>query len=475
MYQLSILKSIILYEDVATYLKLQTNYKNVFTDEDALSLFKVLRDLNSRNGVPPSVDFIKEFFKIEKETRAKKTFNKLMSDETITIVDTPSGLVDLQLTLYARNKITDLLKDYTAKVKLSSGSDTREILDSLIDDVSEISKNASEESIQSEGLIYHDCNSTESNEIKQMLISKYDLKKSGSEGYYKMDFGIPQIDSVVGGIHSVSFIAIMGFVKNGKSFFARQIAYNALCQGKNVVFISLEMSFDSVLDSFLSLHANNSKFFGVDSPKIKTADIRSGTLSRTAEDFYKNQVIDSFTSDDSMGTLYIKQPTTSKYTPTQLFSDVRMIQKTKMSIDLLVIDYPGRMSPDSGAKGRDTMNELFLQIRNFGLANHIPIVFPVQCNRAGFDAALKSKGNLFSIDAIGDYSSIEKEATDVFSILTTDEMRSAGQSQIQHLISRESGLAPAFKVNSDFETGVFSPITSLSAEDSEQLIDEINI
>lgn len=472
MYQKSILKSIIDNQDYLALTRLQGRQSIVFQDPDLLKLYNEISTLSAKYHQVPDSKFLTEFFKSEKVSKAKDAFHNLYKEAEIHISSNILGLIDQQLLYYVRKKSQSILKSYSNDFKLGNATDIPDILTDLTDDLNQVAK-ALESDLNTEGIMYHDPEN-EVNEIKQRLISDYDLRKSGTQGYYKFDTGIDQIDKTIGGIHSVEFLGILGFVKNGKSYLCRQIAYNVLCQGKNVVFISLEMSYESIQHSFLSLHANNVRAWGYDTPKIKTADIRAGTLSSKAEEFYKNQVIDDFTTSPDMGTLYIKQPSTSKYTPENLFSDIRNLKNT-MDIDLLVIDYPGLMQPSSGRRDRESYNELFRVLRGFGLANHIPIIFPVQTNRAGFDNALKDKENLFSTDAIGDYSSIERECTNVISIITTQDMREAGQSQIQHLLSRESQLFSAFRINSDFETGIMSELKQLSQEDTEQLIQEIEI
>lgn len=157
-------------------------------------------------------------------------------------------------------------------------------------------------------------------------------------------------------------------------------------------------------------------------------------------------------------------------------SDIRVIQNSIMDIDLIVVDYISLLRPDNGRVDRENINQMFRELRHFGLVNHIPIITPIQSNRAGWDAACKHKENLYSIDGIGEYSSIEKECTHIFSILTTPEMRESGVSQIQHLVSRESSLFAPFKINADFETGVLSAVnTVIDKEDAQQILEEIDI
>lgn len=473
MYQKSILKSIILHRDSRAMSYAIPKSEVLFVDPTMLELFKTLRSLLGKYNEVPDKDFLDQYFMGEKDSKAKDSYELIMSSQSVKSTEFVTGLIDQQLWYYTSRALQDAGKEFVTDIKLTNRSDLKTVTDGFLDKLHKINKSL-ERDDNCEGLMYYDGDS-EINEVKQRLLDEYDLRKEGGKGYYKFDTGIQQLDKTIGGIHSVEFMGILGYVKNGKSFLARQIGYNVLCQGKNVVFISLEMSFESVQHSFLSLHANNIHYWGYESTRVKTSDIRAGTLPRKAEDFFRNQVIDDFTTNADMGSLYIKQPTESKYTPEKLFADLRDLKNNTMDIDLVIIDYPALMLPSSGRRERESYNELFREIRHFGLTHHIPIIFVIQSNRQGFLNALKDKNNLYTPDAIGEYSSIEKEATNVISIITTQEMRESGQSQVQHLLSRESDLCPPILLNADFATGTMSELQNLTQEDNEQLISEIEI
>lgn len=446
----------------------------LFLDPNLKELFQTLRNLLGRYNEIPDKEFLEQYFQAEKDSKAKGSYEMLMNDPKVKTTTSTIGLLEQQLIYYVKKTAQAIIKEGSAEFKLANGSDIKEITEKVVDSLYKVNKVLEKDS-DNEGLMYYDPDKQEINEVKQRLLEDYDLRKEGSKGYYKFDTGIQQLDKTIGGIHSVEFMGILGYVKNGKSYLARQIGYNVLCQGKNVVFISLEMSYESVQHSFLSLHANNIHYWGYDSVRVRTSDIRSGTLPQKAEDFFRHQVIDDFTTNAEMGSLYIKQPTESKYTPEKLFADIRDLKNNTMDIDFVIIDYPALMLPSSGHRDRESYNELFREIRHFGLTQHIPILFVIQANRQGYLNALKDKENLYTPDAIGEYSSIEKEATNVISIITTQEMREAGQSQIQHILSRESALCNPILLNSDFSTGTMSELQQLSTEDSETLINEIEI
>lgn len=473
MYQKSLLKSIIVNRDSRAMSLAIAKADFIFLDPSMMELFKTLRTLLGRYNEVPDKEFLDQYFIGEKDSKAKDAYEAIMLSDKVIVTEFASGMVDQQLVHFFKRRVQELAKEFTSDIKLANNSDIKAITDGFLDSIHKTNK-ALEHTEECEGLMYYDGDS-EINEVKQRLLDEYDLRKEGSKGYYKFDTGIQQLDKAIGGVHSVEFMGILGYVKNGKSYLARQIGYNVLCQGKNVVFISLEMSFESVQHSFLSLHANNVHYWGYEATRIRTSDIRAGTLPRKAEDFFRNQVIDDFTTNPELGSLYIKQPTESRYTPEKLFADIRDLKNNTMDIDLVIIDYPALMLPSSGHRERDSYNELFREIRHFGLTQHIPIIFVIQANRQGYLNALKDKNNLYTPDAIGDYSSIEKEATNVISIITTQEMREAGQSQVQHLLSRESELASPILLNADFATGTMSELQSLSQEDSNQLISEIEL
>lgn len=470
MYQQSIIKSLIYHKDNVAYDVIDNKRNFIFTNKENAKLFEVISILKLRFETIPDLNFLMEYFKGERDSEAKNAFEAIFNDDLIQTTQHIQGLVEQQLRHYVKAQSKDTLKHYLAEFKVANNSNVETLCNSLIDNLHNINR-ALMQTQQSEGIIYYDGRGD--NVIRETLCKEYDMRKSGARGYYKFKTGFPTIDKVLGGIHNVEFMGIMGYVKNGKSYLARQIGYNVLTQTKNVVFITLEMSYESILLSFLALHANNVNFWGSDRQKIKVSDIRSGLLSESAEMFYKDQVIGDFTTNANLGSLYIKQPTELSYTPQRLFADIKHIQSTIMDTDLVIIDYPALMMPSTNRRDRESYNELYREIRHFGLINNIPIIFVIQSNRQGFLNAIKDKNKLYSTEAIAEYNAIEKECSNIISILTTNEMRDLGQSQIQHIISRETMLFKPFLINADFECGELSEVSSVEISNYKELLNMI--
>lgn len=470
MYQQSIIKSLIQYKDNVAFEAIDNKRNFIFIDKENAKLFEVISQLKMRFDSIPDLNFLNEYFKGERDSEAKNAYEAIFNDDLIQTTTHIQGLAEQQLKHYVKTQSKETLKRYLAEFKIANNSNVETLGNELISDLHSINR-ALIQTQQSEGVIYYDGEGE--NVIKDTLCKEYDMRKSGARGYYKFKTGFPTIDKVLGGIHNVEFMGIMGYVKNGKSYLARQIGYNVLTQTKNVVFITLEMSYESILLSFLALHANNVNFWGNAKQKIKVSDIRSGTLAEDIELFYKEQVIDDFTTNANLGSLYIKQPTESSYTPQKLFADIKHIQSTIMDIDLIIIDYPALMMPSTNRRDRESYNELYREIRHFGLTNNLPILFVIQSNRQGFLNAIKDKNKLYSTDAIAEYSAIEKECSNIISILTTNEMRALGQSQIQHIISRETMLFKPFLISADFECGELSEVTNIEISNYKELLEII--
>lgn len=67
---------------------------------------------------------------------------------------------------------------------------------------------------------------------------------------YKMKSGIIPLDNIIGGFKSDWLITVLGATKGGKTWTLIEFAVNAILQGLNVLFISLEMGKDQIDERF---------------------------------------------------------------------------------------------------------------------------------------------------------------------------------------------------------------------------------
>lgn len=473
MYQDKILATI-LSGDTAAFNTLEDRAKVAFSEPENYEFYTMLYNYFLDYNKTPSIDYLQSFFNLEKDNPCAKVFKRL---DLKKITDDLAATCRLQITYVVRSKTIALQSDHTNQLKLCNGSELQGLIQDNQSKLSELNQLLNT-SPHKRGLLYGE------NALRNYKV-RYAEMESSDKGYYIGKTGFDNIDSVIGGIHSVDKITLIGFTNQGKSPFLRQIGYNLLMQGLNVMFVSLEMSFESVETAFYAVHANNTSVFGFNNPKITSKKLREAILNEEEKSYFFDKVVDDFNNNESYGSLYIFQPE-GIVALDDLILEITQVQRTVMPIDVLVMDYAvPLLLPQKNKVGltRSDYDEMHRRLRAFGLSfengRGLPIIDAAQTNRKGFEDALsvKNKDNLYNLTAIGEYNSLEKDSTHVISILQTDAMRVDGVAQIQHLKSRESALFPHFKAQFDNTTGYLKSSASQDLEESdvESLILELEL
>lgn len=469
-YENKILKTI-LYKGVTTiFERIEGREDLVFTTQSQIDFFAFLQRHYRKYDEVPSRKYCKEFFSMEKDNPAKDTYNDIIKADIKVLADL-EATVDLQLRERLKVHTQDLVKSFSTDIKLGNPSELEFQVQTLQEELIFVSGNL-EEKKNVESLLHEKANA------KEKYMAKYNKRNTG-DGYYVSKTGIEHIDKTIGGIHSVDFISIVGYTKQFKSTLLRQIAYNITRQGKNVLFITLEMSHDDIENHFYTLHANNQERFGYDSPKIVNKAVKEASLSANEFSYFEG-VVEDYTSAEDLGSVYIKQPE-GVYTLDMLKSDVKKINRNIFPVDVLIIDGVTLMYPNlKSRKSREEMNTFVADIRSFGLTfeqgKGLPIIAPFQVNRNGYENMLNNKSNLYDLTAISEYNEIERSSTHVISVAQTKDMRDAGEVQIQHLATRESEQFEPKKIAVDGSTGVFLETKNVyTEEDTAEILEELDL
>ena len=476
MYANQILKTILYKRVTSVFDRIDGREDIVFSTQSQIDFFHFLQVYYRKYDTIPSRKYCKEYFSLEKDNPAKEVYKEIIK-VNVKVLEDLEATIDLQLRSKLKSVTQDLVRTFITDMKLGNPSELKSQVQQLQEDLIYVSSNLDERKTV-EGLLHSKANA------KEKYLAKYNKRNTG-EGYYIAKTGIEHIDKTIGGIHSVDFISIVGYTKQYKSTLARQIAYNITTQGRNVMFITLEMSYDDIENHFYTLHANNQERFGYDSPKITNRAVKEATLT-SSELKYFEQVVADYTGEDGtlgaedLGSVYIKQPE-GIYTLDMLKSDVKKVNRNIFPVDVLVIDGVLLMYPNlKSRKSREEMNIFIADIRSFGLTfeqgRGLPIIAPFQVNRKGYDLMLSNKSNLYDLTAIGDYNEIERSSTHIFSTAQTKDMRDAGEIQIQHLASRESEQFEPRKITVDGSTGVFIETKgTYTEEDVAEVIEELEL
>lgn len=294
--------------------------------------------------------------------------------------------------------------------------------------------------------------------------------------------GVYEIDSEFGGINYGALTVIAGGAGHGKTQFARSIMYNALLQGKNVVFISLEITASHMNFQLAARHSLEMKEEGRLEEAISGGDIiahRLGDLPLAAKERlpeeYKHRLEESVKYLNRIGKdlsenvfkkydcalymLYEKdfKPWTFDNVLAKL---IQIDEKCKeehsgKGIDLVILDYAQRMNFDSSKSGRMDIKENrnmfiddFQRMSTCFEGRAIATVLLSQINREGMkrfteddkrkkDSTGKGASEVsIGFEHLADLNSIERDASLIIAISSTPEGRSMDKMSIQLVKTR---------------------------------------
>lgn len=248
----------------------------------------------------------------------------------------------------------------------------------------------------------------------------YDAKNNPNFGVLS---GLIEFDKATKGARKGELWTIAGFAKEGKSQMLRTWSYNASVKyKKNVVYASLEMSFDQLNRLFVSLHSTHNKFNN--EKGIKDFDISEGHLTTEQEAALK-VVTDDLTYNTEYGMLYILQMPSGS-TVSSLRNKM-MYLNTLFPVDALYLDYASLLRPDI-SKTTTTMEvtDVFKSLKDMALTFNdgtgLPIITAHQISRAKREAVEKSEFKRYDIGFLSDAAEVERSSDFVAWILRTEEL-----------------------------------------------------
>jgi len=235
--------------------------------------------------------------------------------------------------------------------------------------------------------------------------------------------GIQELDAATGGARPGELFTVAGFAKEGKSQVLRNWAYNAAVRHhKNVVYASLEMPKDQLMDVFVSLHSTHEKFKNTDG--IRAFDISDGKLT-PAEEVSLKIVTDDWTNNPDYGILYILQMPSGS-TVSSIQSQLAYIQ-SMFPIDALFLDYASLLNaetsmPTTTMQVTSIYKALKQMAITFNDGKGLPIISAHQTSRAKREAVDKSENKRYDMGYLSDAAEVERSSDMVSWILRTDDL-----------------------------------------------------
>jgi len=220
-----------------------------------------------------------------------------------------------------------------------------------------------------------------------------------------------------GGIPNKTLNIALAGTGVGKSLFMCHVASACLLQGKNVLYITLEMSEEKIAER---IDAN-------------LLNINIQDLTNISEDNYQNRI--EKLSKKTQGKLLIKEyPTASAHSGhfKSLLNELSL--KKSFKPDIIFIDYLN-ICASSRYKGTAVNSYTYVksiaeELRGLAVEHNVPIMSATQTTRSGFgnsDVDLTDTSESFGLPATADL---------MFALISSEELESLGQIMVKQLKNR---------------------------------------
>lgn len=269
---------------------------------------------------------------------------------------------------------------------------------------------------------------------QQQAVDYYtDVKRRMDEngGVLGVRFGYDSIDaSYPTGIAGGQFIWVISRTNQGKSWLGLDIALNAWAQRKKILWVSLEMSPQSVRDrAYTFMSEGKFKISDLSRAQIDLDELEKWTASSMSGD-------GSFivTSTDGMG----------DFTPAQLQAKI-----DQYAPDVVFVDYLQLMSDNRGSAGEtERIRNVSKELKSLSLSNDIPIVTIVSASSN--DTKEYSKP-----PEVFEVASSRQAAFDADLILSMFSNKQSDGTMITEIVAKKNRHGPLFSFNviMDIENG----------------------
>jgi len=250
----------------------------------------------------------------------------------------------------------------------------------------------------------------------------------------KLGFDLEYFNKITkGGLPQKTLNIALAGTGVGKSLFMCHMAASTLMQGKNVLYITMEMAEERIAERIDANLMNITMDDLHDLPKKMFTDKLSKIQSKTN------------------GKLVIKEyPTASAHSGHFRALIKELALKKSFKPDIIFIDYLNICS-SSRFKGNATIGSYFYiksiaeELRGLAVENNVPIMSATQTTRGGYansDVGLEDTSESFGLPATADL---------MFALISTDELESLNQIMVKQLKNRynDPGLNKRFVVGID--------------------------
>ena len=258
-------------------------------------------------------------------------------------------------------------------------------------------------------------------------------------------FTLPEnMNKVFGNIHREDFIAVLAPPKRGKSFMLQYIGIQALLQRLNVVYVSMEMSADEVVQRMwktlfgtMSGLVSEGTYEGcrfVECPdekgKYHSELIDINVKSTDAKDVESCQKELKARTQYSSNLRIISYPRFNASVET-ICNRVEELAKEGFVADVVIIDYADITTPiGGGSELRNQLDEIWKYLGGFAMKFHCAMITASQTNRSGLSA------NVVGGETVGENFKKLAHITSMVSLEQTPKMKKEHIMRIRNIAVR---------------------------------------
>jgi len=260
-----------------------------------------------------------------------------------------------------------------------------------------------------------------------------------------------------GGLYPGQLWLAGAFTGEGKTQFCKEVAYNAVIWGHNVLFISLEMSIQEIKWLLETRHSHNFKEGG-----LLYNEIVCGLLSDSDKNCYYN-TLEDWESNIKYGKLIIWQPPVNAVV-SDVGSRLKNIDISGINIDLIIVDYLELLKPDRFRdQYRIEIKDNFEVLKRIALTakdgDGVRILTAHQTSRIGRDKA--EKRGYYNLNDLAETAGAERSVNLAMGILRTDEMMQQHELKINVMKNRSGPICKeGFHVLENFAHSMMADINT---------------
>jgi len=235
----------------------------------------------------------------------------------------------------------------------------------------------------------------------------------------KIPFDLDMFNKITkGGLSKKTLNVVLAGTGVGKSLFMCHVAASTLMQGKNVLYITMEMAEERIAERIDANLMN----IGMDELKVIDKDLYSSRFSKV--------------SKKTQGKLIIKEyPTAGAHAGHFKALMEELKQKKKFVPDMVIIDYlnicsSSRMKQGANVNSYTYIKSIAEELRGLAVEYAVPILSATQTTRSGFsntDVELTDTSESFGLPATVDF---------MFALISSEELEALNQLLVKQLKNR---------------------------------------